>query len=174
MPSPDPDPQAGSLLLEALGTGMSLAHWAARQPNALAVIARESSVSFADLNARSNQLARGLRARGVAAGGSVALLSGNRLEFVEVVMATRRIGQRLTPVNFHLTGDEAGYIVGDCDAEVLFAEARLGEVALRAANMAPKARVRVAIGGTLDGFVPYEDLLRAQSGSDIDDPVVGT
>jgi long-chain acyl-CoA synthetase len=174
MPSPYTPQEAGPSLLEALGTGMSLAHWAARQPDALAVTTRKGSVSFADLNARSNQLARALRARGVAAGGAVALLSGNRLEFIEVVMATRRTGLRLTPVNFHLTGDEAGYIVGDCDAEVLFAEARLGEAAVRAANMAPKARVRVAIGGTLDGFVPYEELLRAQSGRDIDDPVVGT
>jgi long-chain acyl-CoA synthetase len=57
---------------------------------------------------------------------------------------------------------------------VLFAEARLAELALRAAALAPKVRVRVAIGGAIEGFAPYEDLLGSQSETDIEDPVLGT
>ena len=37
-----------------------------------------------------------------------------------------RIGCYVTPINWHLTADEAGYIVADCDATALFATARLG------------------------------------------------
>jgi long-chain acyl-CoA synthetase len=161
-------------LSEALRTGMFLAHWAALLPKAPALIATHGSLTFAALNGRTNQLARGLRARGLGAGAAVAVLSGNRPEFVEVVLATRRTGLRLTPVNTHLTGDEAGYIVGDCDAEVLLAEARLAEVAVRAASLAPGVRLRVAIGGAIEGFVPYEELLQGQSAANIDDPVLGT
>ena len=158
----------------ALATGMFVAHWATIQPTAPAVISRQGSLDFAELNARCNQLARGLRARGVGAGAAVAILCSNRLEFAEVVMATRRSGLRLTPVNFHLTSDEAGYIVDDCDAEVLFAEARLGEVAARAAELAPRARLRFAVGGPIDGFTAYEDLVRGQSTADLEDPALGT
>ena len=46
-----------------------------------------------------------------AIGDGVALLCANRAEFVETYYAVMRIGARLTPINWHLTGDEAGYIV---------------------------------------------------------------
>jgi long-chain acyl-CoA synthetase len=161
-------------LTEALANGMIVAHWAATRPSAPAVVSRLGSRTFAELNARSNQLVRGLRARGVGAGSSVALLCGNRLEFAEVVSATRRMGSRLTPINVHLTGDEAGYIVGDCDAEVLIAEARFAAAASRAAALAPRARLRFAIGGPVEGFIDYEELVRGKDGDDIEDPMLGT
>jgi long-chain acyl-CoA synthetase len=161
-------------LAEALATGMFVAHWAARRPTAPAVVSPQGSRTFAELNARSNQLVRGLRARGVCAGSSVAMLSRNRLEFAEVLSATRRMGARLTPINHHLTGDEAGYIVDDCDADVLIADARLAEVSTHAAALAPRARLRLAIGGPIVGFGAYEDVLGAEGGDDIDDPVLGT
>src|SRR5258708_21039572 len=107
----------------ALATGMFVAHWAAIRPTAPAVITRQGSLDFATLNARCNQVARGLRARGVGGGAAVAILCGNRLEFAEVVLATRGGGPRLTPVNFPLTGDEAGYTVADSDAKVPFPRA---------------------------------------------------
>jgi long-chain acyl-CoA synthetase len=161
-------------LSEALAKGMFVAHWAASRPTAPAIVSPHGRRTYGELNARSNQLVRGLRARGVGAGSSVALISGNRVEFAEVVSATRRMGARLTPINHHLTGDEAGYIVDDCDADVLLADARLAAIANRAARLAPRTRLRLAIGGSIDGFEAYEDLLGHQDGQDIEDPVLGT
>lgn len=167
--SPSADPFA-----EALAKGMFVAHWAASRPTAPAIVSPHGRRTYAQLNARSNQLVRGLRARGVKAGSSVALLAGNRVEFAEVFSATRRMGARLTPIDHHLTGDEAGYIVDDCDADVLLADARHASVSKRAAALAPRARLRLAIGGPIDGFGAYEDVLDRQDSQDIDDPVLGT
>ena len=63
-----------------------------------------------------NRLARALRARGLGAGDAVALMCTNRPAFVETWAACLRAGFRITTINWHLTGEEAGYIVDDCEA----------------------------------------------------------
>jgi long-chain acyl-CoA synthetase len=158
----------------AFRTGMTAAMWAELLPNAPAILGEHGNRTFAELNAHSNQLVRALRARGLKEGDSVALMCSNRAEYAEVLNATRRAGFRITPVNWHLTGAEAAYIVGDCDAKAIIAEARFGEAAVTAAAGAPGALVRLAVGGTLPGFDSYDAALREQDGSDIPDPTPGT
>jgi len=160
--------------LEYAGRGMLLAWWAQQLPDRPALIGPHGNRTYAELNAKTNQLARALRARGLAAGDSVALLSGNRPEFSEVVFATQRAGLRLTPVNWHLTGDEAGYVVDNCEAKALIADAQHGEAASEAAAAASRATVRLAVGGEIDGFEPYEAALAAEDDDDLDDASMGS
>jgi long-chain acyl-CoA synthetase len=160
-------------LVAAAERGMTLAAHAAAAPDRPAIVCEAGNRTFGQLNVRANQLARALRRRGVAAGQSLALLCSNRPEFAEVVAAGQRSGLRFTPVNWHLTGGEAGYIVDDCEATTLIADARFPELAIEAAAAAPRARVRLAIGGAIDGFESYEDAVDAEDGSDIEDPVLG-
>ena len=108
----------------------------------------------------------------------------NRPEFVEVLLAAQRVGLRLTPINWHLTGEEAGYIVDNCEAKAFVAAASLGDKAVvAAAGVGGRGRgrgrgdgdlVRLAVGGSLPGFESYEEVIAAYEGSDIDDPVLGT
>jgi acyl-CoA synthetase (AMP-forming)/AMP-acid ligase II len=89
-------------------------------------------------------------------GDGIALMCSNRLEFVEVCVAAERAGLRLTPVNWHLNGEEAGYIVDDCEAVAFVADARFAQAAAVAAGAAPRATVRLAVGGAIEGFEDYE------------------
>jgi long-chain acyl-CoA synthetase len=155
----------------AAGTG--LAHWAEVQPDVVAVDAPTGRRTYAELDARANQLVRALRARGLDADDGVALICANRPEFAEVLAACQRAGLRMTPINWHLTGDEAGYIAADCGAAALIADERLAESATGAAARADGAHVRLAIGGPIDGFDDYDAVLAAESGDDLDDPVPG-
>ena len=91
-----------------------------------------SQLNGAELNGRANQLVRTLRHCGLRAGDAVALMCGNRPEFAEVYAACMRAGWRLTPINWHLTGGEAGYIVADCEAKAFVAEAPLAAAAREA------------------------------------------
>ena len=160
-------------LLEAARRGMAVAHWAAGHPDAPAVVEGDRVSTFAELNAQANRLVRALRRRGVGPGAGIALLCANRTEFVEVVVAADRGGLRLTPVNWHLTADEAAYIVDDCEATAVVADARFGEVAAAATEHAARATVRLAVGGDIDGFERYEDALAPEVGDDIDEPCIG-
>ena len=100
-----------SELRAAAARGMTIAVHAREAPDHPALWTRFGDHSFGSLNARCNQLARALRARGLRAGDAVALLCSNRPQFVEVVYAGARTGLRTTPINFHLTGRETAYIV---------------------------------------------------------------
>src|SRR5204862_7192582 len=109
----------------AATTGMTTAMWANLQPDKPAVICPDGTVTtFAEVNARANQIVRLLRGAGLQAGDAVALVMSNRHEFIEVQAASRRGGFRLTPVNWHLNVDEIAYILNDCEAKAVFGEAR--------------------------------------------------
>jgi long-chain acyl-CoA synthetase len=161
---------------DALRTGMSVAHWAARQPDAPAVVTTGGpggDRTFAALNADANRLARVLRARGLGPGDGVAAMVSNRAEYAVTYAAALRAGLRFTPVNWHLTAEEARYIVDDCEARAFVADARFGGVAAEAAGGAPAATVRLAVGGEIDGFAPFADALASEDPADIPDPVLG-
>jgi long-chain acyl-CoA synthetase len=153
---------------------MLAAFWAAERGDAPAVISDAGDRTRDEVNANANRLVRALRARGVKAGDGLALLCANRPEFLETVAAARRAGLRLTTVNWHLTGDEAGYIVDDCEATAFVADARFAHVARRAADLAPRLRAAIAVGGVVDGFDDWDDALAPEAGIDVDDPVVGS
>jgi long-chain acyl-CoA synthetase len=157
----------------AMEKGMNVALWAQRQPRAPAVVATTGNRTYSELNERCNQLVRALRERGVGGGDGVALLCPNRTEFVEVFWATRRAGIRMTPINWRLTGEEAAYIANDCDAKVFIADARFLSAAEHVAANAPRAGLRLAVGGAIPGFESYEALLRGRDGADISDPQLG-
>jgi long-chain acyl-CoA synthetase len=154
--------------------GMLVAWWAARQPETLAIGTPRDSWTYAELNARANRLARALRARGLAAGDSLALICGNRREFAEVLVACLRAGWRLTPINWHLSAAEASYVVDDCEAKAIVADASFASVAAGIAGSAARATVRLAVGGDIDGFGDYETTVGAEGGEDLADPCLGS
>jgi long-chain acyl-CoA synthetase len=104
---------------EVWRVGMAPAWGASRKPDDLAVTSPHGERTFAELNHRANQVVRALRARGLAAGDAVALMSRNRPEWIEVYAACLRAGWRLTPVNWHLTAAEAAYVIEDCEASAV-------------------------------------------------------
>jgi len=159
---------------KAAANGMYVSYWAGIHPTATALVGEQGRLTFAELNERTNQLSRALRARGLVAGDALAILSHNSFELVEAFLATRRIGVRLTPLNFHLGADETGYILRDCDAKVFIAASRFADVAAQAAAGAPSVQTRLAVGGDIPGFERYRDFVHGFDPSDIDAPVLGT
>jgi len=171
-----------------VATGMGLAWWAGRVPERMAVVSPTGDETFAELNAAANRLVRGLRHRGLATGDAVALLCGNRPEFVETVFASQRGGWRLTPINWHLTADEVRYIVADCEANVVITDADRVAVALEAtAGLSRPVLVVVAgrpasarelmrdSGSSADHrVVSYAAVVAGEPAGDIDDPALGT
>ncbi|HME70178.1 MAG TPA: AMP-binding protein, partial [Myxococcota bacterium] len=168
--SPLPPRSAGN----AAAQGMLIAFHAREAPDRPAIQSACGDRSFAELAARAFQLARALRAGGLRAGDAVALLCSNRPEFAEAYAASQCAGLRITPINWHLTGEEAGYIVADCEAKALLADARFSATAVEAAERAPGAKLRLAIGGAIDGFESYDEALFAQPRHELEDPCLGT
>ncbi len=153
--------------------GMEIAAVAAMAPERIAVESAQGNLSYAELNAQANRIAHRLLASGITAGDAVALLCSNRPEFIAVRFACHRMGIRLTPVNWHLAPEEAAYIIDNCDAKALFADARVSEAARVAANTSKMLTVKIAIGDAIEGFEPWDNLA-SESADNIEQPSLGT
>jgi long-chain acyl-CoA synthetase len=157
----------------AATTGMLSAFWASVQPDAIALRSAQGDYTWAQLNGRINQLARALRARGLRAGDSIALICSNRPEFVETLYAAQRTGLRLTPVNWHLTPDEINYILRDCGAAAVVVDGRFIDTVGQALD-GVDARALLVVDGTGERFEDYGQALASESPVNIEDPVLGS
>jgi acyl-CoA synthetase (AMP-forming)/AMP-acid ligase II len=152
--------------------GEHLAAHAARDPDRPALVMVPDGVvhTYGELADRATRLARLLRARGLDSGDHVAVLVDNEPAFFDVAWAAMYAGSWLTPINWHLTAAEAGYVVADCDAVALVVSHRLADVV---AAMAPRdlerVRVRLCVGGAVPGFEPLEPLLEAVGPGEVPD-----
>ena len=79
----------------------------------------------------------------------------------------------MTPINWHLGPDEVAYVVDDCEAVALIADARFAEAAIHAAERSPRVARRIAIGGDIPGFENWESVIGGEDGADLADPVLG-
>ncbi len=128
---------------------------------AAAIHARTGEVlTYAELDARSNQLAQLFQAEGLRRGDHVAVFLENHLRYFEVFWATFRSGLYLTTVNRYLTAPEAAYIVDDCGAQVLVSSRALHGVAAEIPAHAPDCRRFLVVDGppedASDRFETYE------------------
>lgn len=130
--------------------------------------------TYRELEDASNRTARLLRSRGVAPGDRVAVLLPNRHEWFDIVWGALRTGCYVTPVNWHLTAAEAGYIVSDCGARVLVADAGLADTVAAMGGAVDGVELRLAVGGDLDGFERYEHAVGAQVAEPVADECEGT
>ena len=124
---------------------MHLSQLAAAAPDKPAVIMADASatVTYGQMDRRSCQVSRLLAEHGVGPGDHVAVMLANRPEYFEIAWGAQRRGTYWTPVNWHLTADEAGYIVEDCGATVLFASPETADVAAQIAARQPGITVLV-------------------------------
>lgn len=132
--------------------------WAQQTPDKPAVInaATGEQLTFAQLDARANQLARYLWQAGLRPGDHIALFMENHTRFFEVLWAALCSGLYITAVNRHLTAGEAGYIVNDCGAQALVSSNYLAAKAIQLPPLAPRCHTCLMIEGVVDGFASYE------------------
>jgi long-chain acyl-CoA synthetase len=83
---------------------------------------------------------------GVAPGGHVSMLLGNRVELIDLLVAAQLSGVWITAVNFHLTAPEVAYILDDSASTILFTDPEHEKVARDAAALAD-IDVRVILAG---------------------------
>src|SRR5258706_6604012 len=91
---------------EMISLGAKLAQHARFQPNAPAVSSGPATLSYAQLHARTNRIARGLAALGVKHGDLVTLGLPNSIGFVEACYGIWKLGATPQPVSFRLPKGE--------------------------------------------------------------------
>jgi long-chain acyl-CoA synthetase len=140
-----------------------LRYWASTTPDTKAIISGAGDRTFAELDRNASRLARALRQRGLQPGDAVALIAPNAPVLVETLRGCERAGLRVTPVNWHLTGEEAGYIVDDCEARALITASSLLQLADGCLKAAPRCSVVLVAGDDVGAHESYDDALGAES-----------
>jgi long-chain acyl-CoA synthetase len=153
---------------------MHPAHHAVQTPDKPAYImaATGEVVTYAQLDARSNQVAQLARSHGLQAGDAIALFMENSRAYFEIAWGAQRAGLLFACISTKLTAAEAAYIVRDCGAKLLFASHRLGDVAAEMLRAAPVAAA-FSVDGPVSGFADYEEACAAMSPAPIADQSAG-
>ncbi|WSJ48177.1 amino acid adenylation domain-containing protein [Streptomyces sp. NBC_01317] len=86
---------------------------AARTPDAVAVVFEDLEVSYADLNARANRLARLLIDRGVGPESLVAVMMHRSVDLVVALLAVTKAGGAYVPVDPDYPADRIAYVLTD-------------------------------------------------------------
>jgi len=132
--------------------------------------------TWSELNERTNRLIASLRATGLRSGDTIAILSGNRREYYELMLAATHAGWRYVPVNWHWVGEEIAYVLDNSDARALVVGPRYLEVArdaLKAAQQTHLLISRAIAEPAPEGFVAYEELLGRGSEAEPDEQGLG-
>ncbi len=150
--------------------------FAANRGDELALADDTTTRTWAEFDARTNQLIHSLRAAGIAGGDTIAVLSGNCNEWFEVAMACANAGITFVPVNWHLVAPEIAYILDDSDSVAVIVGHQFTDAVATALDDDRSSRITTAlvIGAPSDDrFQSYEDFLAAGSPDEPDDQSFG-
>lgn len=129
-----------------MAMGDFLTNHAQNQPAKLAVVDDRPDgtvirLTFAELEARANQLAHVLLDLGVEPGRSKVVWCGqNSVGIVVVVNAARKLGITAVPLNYRLSDEEAAYVTDHSDATFVYVDAEFADMFERIRGEIPQVR----------------------------------
>ena len=91
----------------------------------LLLVAGAARLRFDEMLMLAARFAGALSAAGVCRGDRVALMSSNRVEFMQVYLGCAWLGAIVVPINIASRGPQLTHVLGDCGARLLIVEADL-------------------------------------------------
>ena len=136
-------------------------------PDKEAIVFEDTRLTYAELNARSNQLASRMQSWGVGSGDRVGIMQVNCNEVIETYFAAAKLGAIFVPLSFRGRAEEIRHMVNASESKVVIAGSRyLGMVDELRPSLSTVEHY-VSMEGSADGWEPYEDALAGQPTDDI-------
>ncbi|WP_161486112.1 long-chain-fatty-acid--CoA ligase [Desulfotomaculum copahuensis] len=133
-----------------------------------AVVLGDRRLTFAEVDGRSNQLARALIQLGVAKGERVAILLYNCLEYIETDFALIKAGFVRLPLSPRLSPGEYSYMINNAEASTLVFGREFTGIIEQIKGELETVKHFVLVGEGDACFAhPYDGLLSAQSASSV-------
>ncbi len=137
---------------------MHIGRHAEAHPDKPAIIMASTGdvITYAELEARSNQAAQLFRSLGLKVGDAIAIWMENNEHFLPICWGAQRAGLYYTCISSHLTAGEVDYIVGDCMAKLFVTSTFKPDVAAELTALMPKVDHRLMVNGEASGYRSYE------------------
>lgn len=135
---------------------------AREDPDRLAIVTRDDTVTYGRFAAEAGAIARYLTERGLRLGDAAAMLVYNRPEYLTFMWACLSIGVAPVAINYRYRAGEVRALLIDSGSKVLLVPTSLGEIAEEAATGVepPVDIITVDDGGEpVAGAVRYDDLI---------------
>ncbi|MFQ5444453.1 MAG: class I adenylate-forming enzyme family protein [Nitrospinales bacterium] len=143
-----------------IADGLRINSW--RNPEKIAAVFNDKRVTYAQLNARANQLAHAMLKKGFQRQNKISILMHNNIEFLEIYHGLVRAALISVPVNFRLVPAELEYIINNSDSVGLFVGIELFEK-LDPGKIPLVKKENIIIVSprqlTPEGFMNYEDFI---------------
>ena len=104
---------------------------------AIVIAASGETITYGQLDERSNQGAQLLRSLGLQRGDVLAVCMENHPRYLEISWANQRSGLYLVCISSKATAAEAQYIIEDCGAKLFITSAHMNELAQQLASRLP-------------------------------------
>ena len=131
-------------------------------PDKIVIEQGEVSLTYAELEARTQQVAAALTRLGISRDDKVMLLMTNDYRFVETLFGIIRIGAVAVPVNIKLGNDNLIFIAEHSDSRILIAHEELLDKAQAVQNGAANIEHTLLVDGNIPGMLDYESSLAAE------------
>jgi len=97
-----------------------MAHWAQDRPNRVALTEQDRSTTYAELEDATARVATLLLAQGIRRGDRIAWFGKNSDLYFMLLYGAARVGVVMAPIGWRLAPAEAGWIIDNCEAKLLF------------------------------------------------------
>jgi long-chain acyl-CoA synthetase len=121
---------------------------AAERPDEIAIRDHRQALTWAQLDETLNRVANGVAAIDLGPANRIAVFAENAVETALAHLGGLLAGASSVPVNFHLTANEAAYVLADSQTRVLFVG---GETVERGLAAARQAGVDTVVGWDCEG-----------------------
>ena len=147
---------------------------AEKTPDKAAIVMASTgeTLTYRELEARSNQGAQLFRKLGLKTGDAIAIFMENNLDFLPICWAAQRSGLYYTCISSRLTAGEVEYIVKDAAAKVLIVSHGLAKVGTEVIPLTPGMKL-YSVGGAIPGCERWEDAAKAMPATRIADEIAG-
>ncbi|ASR33933.1 non-ribosomal peptide synthetase [Prauserella marina] len=108
--------------VEELPLPWLFANQVSANPDAAAVVCGDRTVSYSELDGRSDQFAAMLAARGIGHGDVVGIAVGRSIDTVAAVLAVSKLGAVFLPLDLSHPADRIGYFIEDSGARLVVAD----------------------------------------------------
>ena len=142
---------------------------------AFIMAATGDSISYGELDTRSNRLAHLFRAQGLNRRDHYAVFMENNARYIECCAAGERSGLYYTAINSFLKSDELAYILNNSQSKLLITSEKNLRVAKEALKECPDIKLCLIVGGAGDGdkFLNFAEATKGFPDTPIADECLG-